>query len=246
MDTTYLALTRAIPDRLNLSNIASAPASQPCAHCCLVVPDRARAENGLIKTAYDRVDEYPDFPGLKATAKAGCELCRLLRKAVRAQWVARPMAERGLGALSEKDGLWDEMFGMPWDRKVRIYNPTFTFALSAAEKAAAQVPPASAVDAADLTLRLAPKKRTEEEGQGKRQAVVVDPAGNKGESEELDLRRGGVVTTLFFEFGPATTARDDTGAALHGEIVQTVNFAVFDSPGKTSLCPADGRADRRG
>ena len=67
--------------------------------------------------------------------------------------------------------------------------------------------------------------------------VVVDPAGHKGESEEPDLRRGGVVTALFFEFGPATTARDDTGAALHGEIVQTVSFAVFDSPGKTEPPP---------
>lgn len=35
------------------------------------------------------------------------------------------MEEWGIGPLREKEGLWDELFVSPWDRKVRIHELTF-------------------------------------------------------------------------------------------------------------------------
>ncbi len=128
MDPTYLALTKPIPDRLNLSNISSQPPCLPCEHCRLFIPDRAEATtSGRISIPYHRVDLYPDFPGLKASAKAGCDLCRLIRKAIRSSWAARPMDDRSGNALSDREPMYYELFDTLWDRKVRIYNARFTF-----------------------------------------------------------------------------------------------------------------------
>ena len=91
-----------------------------------MVPDRKIAKRGLIKTAYERVDLYPDFPELKASAKAGCDLCRLIRKSIRKTWAVRPMEEWGVGPIREKDGLWDELLEAQWDRKVKIHKVTFS------------------------------------------------------------------------------------------------------------------------
>jgi hypothetical protein len=54
-------------------------------------------------------------------------MCRLLRKTIRSQWAVRPMEELGVGSLSEKENLWDELFETPWDRKVKLHSVKFTF-----------------------------------------------------------------------------------------------------------------------
>jgi len=123
---TYKSLIKPIAPSKNLANVRAREPSKTCQSCAAVVPDRRKAVNGLIKINYERVDLYPDFPELKASAKAGCGLCRLIRKTIRAQWAIRPMEEWGVGPLREKEGLWDELLKAPWDRKVKIHKLSFS------------------------------------------------------------------------------------------------------------------------
>ncbi|KAI1097865.1 HET-domain-containing protein [Jackrogersella minutella] len=127
MSSTYRSLITAIPPSINLSNVASVLPSQPCAVCAKLVPDRSRAKRLVIQTKYELFDTFPDFPVLKASARTGCVLCRFLRKQIRSSWAVgmRPMEQDGLGVLSTKDGVWDELFDMPWDCKVKIFHAHF-------------------------------------------------------------------------------------------------------------------------
>ena len=122
---TYKSLIKPIPPRINLANVSAQQPSKPCRFCSAIVPDRRRAKRGLIKAVYERIDLYPGFPELKASAKAGCGLCRLMRKMIRSNWAVRPMEEWGVGQLREKDGLWLDMFDESWDRKVKIHKMAF-------------------------------------------------------------------------------------------------------------------------
>lgn len=124
-ELTYEALIKPIPPRLNLANAQAQESSKTCEFCTLIVPDRRKAQGGLIQTGYERVDLYPDFPELKASARAGCRLCGLMRKTIRKHWAVRPMEEWGVGPISERDGCWDELLDAPWDRKVKIHKVTF-------------------------------------------------------------------------------------------------------------------------
>ncbi len=126
METTYRALIRPIPPRLRLANAETQEASKACQYCSALVPDRSKAKDGLIRTTYERIDVYPDFPELKASAREGCGLCRLVRKAIRSGWAVRPMEEWGVAPLSEKDSYWDGLFTSTWDKKVRIHRAIFT------------------------------------------------------------------------------------------------------------------------
>jgi hypothetical protein len=123
---TYKSLIKPIAPSNNLANVRAQEPSKTCRSCAAVVPDRRKAINDLIKIDYKRVDLYPDFPELKASAKAGCGLCRLIRKTIRAKWAIRPMEEWGVGPLREKEGLWDELLKAPWDRKVKIHKLSFS------------------------------------------------------------------------------------------------------------------------
>ena len=126
-ETTFKALIKPIPAKVNLENVNSYLAGKTCEPCSRIVPDRRNLNKSgsAIKCDYERVDLYPDFPELKASATSGCALCKLIRKAIRKAWAVRPMDEAGVGTLREDDGLWDDLFSEPWDRKVRIYQPTF-------------------------------------------------------------------------------------------------------------------------
>ncbi|KAI1407943.1 HET-domain-containing protein [Hypoxylon sp. FL1857] len=127
MASTYRDLITAIPPSLNLSNVVETSPSRPCAACARFTPDRSRAKRLVVETEYELFDTFPDFPVLKASARSGCALCRLLRKGILSSWAIalRPMEQEGLGVLSTKDGVWDEFFDMPWDRKVRIFHAHF-------------------------------------------------------------------------------------------------------------------------
>jgi len=138
-NVTYRSLVQPLPHKINLANVIDQEASKTCQSCSSIVPDRRKAKNGVIKTSYERIDLYPDFPELKSSSKAGCGMCRLIRKEIRAAWAVRPMEEWGLGPLREKEGLWDELFTSPWDRKVRIYKVTFAIAGNANSSAAFDV-----------------------------------------------------------------------------------------------------------
>jgi hypothetical protein len=123
--STYKSLIKPIAPSINLANIATQEPCKACSACAAIVPDRTKARNGIIKLSYERIDLYPEFPGLKASAKAGCGLCRLLRKNIRTNWGIRPMEEWGMGAIRE-DSHWAELLESPWDKKVRIHGLHFT------------------------------------------------------------------------------------------------------------------------
>jgi hypothetical protein len=126
--TTYGCLIKPIPPAYNLSNISEHAASKTCEYCSLIVPDQRKMSNNLIKTDYTRIDQYPDFPSLKATAKAGCGFCRLLRKTIRNAWATRPMEEWGVGPIREQEGLWNDILEESWDGKVKIHKAVYSMA----------------------------------------------------------------------------------------------------------------------
>ncbi|KAL7623310.1 hypothetical protein AAE478_006991 [Parahypoxylon ruwenzoriense] len=98
---------------LNLSNVEAAPAVTPCGHCQAIVPDRSKLDDGGdIYTGYERIDLYPEFPGLLSSAEAGCHLCRLLQREFSDQ-----------AYLSMETGNALEVWATPnpsWDQRVKI------------------------------------------------------------------------------------------------------------------------------
>ncbi|KAI0475404.1 HET-domain-containing protein [Xylariaceae sp. FL0804] len=104
-------------DDLTLANISDAPAEIPCEPCRAIVPDRRPAPGALldgpVETKYARLDLYPAFPALEASAEAGCRLCRLVRRGLRSL-----PAEVLDGADNDDDGDVPPVVWSPWSRKV--------------------------------------------------------------------------------------------------------------------------------
>lgn len=76
---TYKILIRPIPPKVNLASVAAQLGCKTCDEYAVIVPDRRKAQNCLIRTSYDRVDLWQDFPALKSSAKLGCGMCRVRR-----------------------------------------------------------------------------------------------------------------------------------------------------------------------
>ena len=128
MRTTYRELVQAIPQKINLANVLSLPPSKPCAHCSAVLPDRNNlSSRGKIPSEYERLDAFPDFPGLKASGKAGCDFCHLLRKTIRSTWTSQPVLEAGYTVVTEEDGLSEQLFETEWDRTMKVHALEFQF-----------------------------------------------------------------------------------------------------------------------
>ncbi|XXH03753.1 hypothetical protein Hte_010159 [Hypoxylon texense] len=103
-------------NEINLSNVASSPATVPCSHCTAIVPDRSKVNNtGDIYTEYERIDIYPEFPDLRASAEAGCRICRLLQQCLSSQ--AFQAIEQGTAPPVELQG---SSLHPTWDRRVKI------------------------------------------------------------------------------------------------------------------------------
>lgn len=62
-----------------------------CEYCKLISIDyqNVDADHTYIATQYERYDQHPDFPGLRDSAAAGCEVCGLLRYGIQAQFKER-------------------------------------------------------------------------------------------------------------------------------------------------------------
>lgn len=125
--STFRELVCALPQKTNLDNIASLQASKLCEHCRAVVPDRTKLSRNKIPTEFERVDTFPDFPELKASGKAGCELCRLLRKTVRSTWSSQPFLESDYSTIAEGELEWERLLDSEWDGKVKIHRLRFHF-----------------------------------------------------------------------------------------------------------------------
>jgi hypothetical protein len=93
------------PARINLENVANSPPCKTCKYCALIVPldDIKTYNKGSLKVDYERIDFYPNFPVLKASAKLGCGLCKIIRTAIKRNWAVCPMEEIGFGTLKRHD-----------------------------------------------------------------------------------------------------------------------------------------------
>ncbi|KAI1340474.1 HET-domain-containing protein [Xylariaceae sp. FL0016] len=70
----------------NLADVLTTELVSPCSYCRMLVPDRKKPGTHGVRgppTQYERLDKYPTYPGLKASAEAGCAVCALLRYGLR-------------------------------------------------------------------------------------------------------------------------------------------------------------------
>jgi len=126
MFSSYRDLTRPIPPKHNLLDAVNSAALSLCDTCRIALSNRAQAKNKSISTPYEIFDTFPEFPRLKKSSKeARCGLCRAIRDQLLRTWAARPMEEWGVGPLSERSGIFDELLSAPWDRSVRISKLTW-------------------------------------------------------------------------------------------------------------------------
>lgn len=120
-------LARGLPPKTNLANVASLQPSQACDLCRAIVPDRSKRGIYGICTESECQDRFPDFPALKASGKAGCAFCYLLRKTIRATWLSRPIRFSDYYDITDGDGEWERVLDSTWDGMLKISRATFQF-----------------------------------------------------------------------------------------------------------------------
>ena len=83
---------------------------------------------------YVRLDHYPDFPDLKASAERGCACCALLRYTIRNNWSYRPFTEHGVGDLNDSTPLYANFLAAEWDGLVSVDDLYFATSSTVAEQ----------------------------------------------------------------------------------------------------------------
>lgn len=110
---------------LNPTNILHSPPcllEQLCDQCLTLKPRRDKRDfSGTILTDYERLDEYPSYPSLKASDENGCRMCGFLR----ASLLAVQNRKSHQAEPNETHPFWgptgeDVMLHLPWDRQVRL------------------------------------------------------------------------------------------------------------------------------
>lgn len=211
---TYRHLVQPLPPKRNLLNIATLPASPPCptcAHLLLPVPDRNNVQDTATTTAlpieaFHRLDSFPDFPALRASASSsssGCDCCRLLRKTVRRAW-GRGLCESGVTPLAEDDDddAYEGLLEAAWDGQVRIHR-------------------------AGVRVRAVGGAAAERGGEQRLGAVAQGDGDGDGDGD------GVVMVGLTVEFGPAAgEVVSEEGEVLAGEIGRVLRFKMWDSVGE--------------
>lgn len=124
---TVRDLARAIPYKTNLDNVGSMEPAKLCEHCQKLVPDRSKKGGSVIPTDFEREDRYPDFPELKASGKAGCVFCHLLRKTIRSSFGSQPIQLSDSYDLVEGEADWEGTLNSKWDGLVKIHDARFEF-----------------------------------------------------------------------------------------------------------------------
>lgn len=93
---------------LNLSNVEASTAFTPCHHCESIVPDRRKCDDGAkIWTQYNRIDIFPEFPGLRASADAGCRFCGFLQKELSSEAFSEIESGTALASWASPNPSWD-------------------------------------------------------------------------------------------------------------------------------------------
>lgn len=90
MQTRSESLASVTP-RITLANVYAQPPERVCSICKAIVPDRNASSWDKIDPTvqwldYERMDYYPNLPGLAASARAGCGLCSMFRETILANW----------------------------------------------------------------------------------------------------------------------------------------------------------------
>jgi hypothetical protein len=57
-----------------------------CRHCRKIKIDLSSAKNNGIKVEFGRHDYYPSFPALTKSSRDGCEICRLFKDGIQANF----------------------------------------------------------------------------------------------------------------------------------------------------------------
>ena len=57
-----------------------------CQHCRKIKIDLSSAENNQVEIEFGRHDYYPSFPALTKSARDGCEICRLFKDRIQANF----------------------------------------------------------------------------------------------------------------------------------------------------------------
>ncbi|OTB03587.1 hypothetical protein M426DRAFT_12308 [Hypoxylon sp. CI-4A] len=104
---------------LKLLNVEDSSGLKPCRACEAIVPDRRRLDDiGNIPTTYERIDIYPEFPGLLSSADQGCRLCCFLQE----EFSSRAFLDIEFGRVPASWASQDSS----WDRRVKI-SVSFSF-----------------------------------------------------------------------------------------------------------------------
>ncbi|KAI1281834.1 HET-domain-containing protein [Xylaria sp. FL0933] len=115
---------------MEFSKVISAPPGQVCTACANIAPHRTSG-TARLGSPFERVDDYPSYPGIRATAEAGCTLCRLLYHAITVMLKPNKPSERQLRSaywrIEDPADLQRKFLAANWDRKVKV---TVSFSFS--------------------------------------------------------------------------------------------------------------------
>lgn len=115
-------------------------ASLLCEHCEKIashfreISAYVRRKERIRPAEYVRLDYYPNFPNLKASAERGCTCCALLRYTIRQNWSLRAFTEYGVGDLDGSTPLYAKFLATDWDGQVTIDDLRFVTSSTVAEQ----------------------------------------------------------------------------------------------------------------
>lgn len=83
-----------------------------CSYCDKIVLDRSLIVDDQIAIQYDRHDEFPACPALRASASAGCQFCDLLLQTLWLEMKARPVSGDAASLRIHNVGFWITVFDL--------------------------------------------------------------------------------------------------------------------------------------
>ncbi|KAI0970406.1 heterokaryon incompatibility protein-domain-containing protein [Xylaria arbuscula] len=111
---------------MEFSKVISEPPGQVCSACANMVNIVSHRERGKtwLYSPFERIDEYPSYPGIRVTAEAGCALCRLICHAITVMSTPSKPSERqrrsAYWRITDPADLQRKFLDVNWDRKVKV------------------------------------------------------------------------------------------------------------------------------
>ena len=123
-----------------------------CAQCRVISPHSGENQWGRITIAYNRVDQYPEFPVLESFAKEGCAFCGLLRHALQDKYSNDNIAQAENDFSPSIRANWSS----GWNGRVTVDRAIFSTEEDWAERDQSQAPDPSLGSVHTLSLRVWP------------------------------------------------------------------------------------------